>query len=120
MRMKIITKIFFTVILFFPCIARSQDTLSKSQKDSWAIHLGIGNMYGGNIGVLGERQILLKEKFRISPYAAIGVAEGGTDSISQKKYFWLGYTAGVNFEYGRNNRIIFGPHFIANNLLGNS
>lgn len=113
-------KIFITAILFFPLIVWSQETPTKGIKDGWAIHLGAGHMFGGNIGVLGERQILLKEKFRISPFAAVGVAEGGTDSISQKKYPWFGYTAGVNLEYGKKHRIIFGPHFVGNNLIGNS
>jgi|694.fasta_scaffold11422_7 hypothetical protein len=113
-------KIFITAILFFPFIVWSQDTLTKSVKDGLAIHLGAGIIYGGNLGVLVERQILLKGKFRISPFAAVGVAEGGTDSISKKNYYWFGYTAGVNLEYGKKHRIIFGPHFVGNNLIGNS
>lgn len=120
MTRKIITKIFIAAILFFPAITWGQDTPTKGVKDGWAIHVGTGNMYGGNAGVLGERQILLKEKFRISPYVGLGVAGGGTDSISQKKYYWLGYTAGLNLEFGKKHRIIFGPHFIGHNLIGNS
>lgn len=113
--MKKIILIFF----FLPHILSAQEE-KKSLKDGWAIHLGAGIMYGGNIGFLTERQILLSEKLRVSPFAAIGVAEGGTDSISRKKYYWFGYSTGANLEYGKKHRIILGPHFEGNNLIGNS
>lgn len=98
----------------------AQDKENKSVKEGLAIHLGAGIMYGGNIGLLIEKQILLNEKLRVSPFAAVGVAEGGTDSISNKKYYWFGYSAGANLEYGKKHRMIFGPHFVGNNFIGNS
>ena len=113
-------KIFATAILFLPFFVWSQETPAKSVKGGWAIHLGAGIMYGGNIGFLTEKQICLKEKLRVSPFMAVGVAEGGTDSISQKKYYWSGYAAGANLEYGKKHRIILGPHFEGNYLIGNS
>ena len=97
----------------------AQKENDKSTNDGWAIHLGAGFIYGGNIGLLMEKQILLNEKFRISPFVSAGFAEGGTDSTS-KKYYWGGCAAGVTFEYGKKHRIIFGPHFIGNNVIGNS
>jgi hypothetical protein len=112
-------KIFITAILFFPLIVWSQETPTKSVKDGWAIHLGAGFMFGGNIGILGEKQIVLKEKFRISPFAASGLAEGGTDSKSHR-YNWFGMSTGVNMEYGKKHRVIFGPQFVLQELIGNS
>ena len=112
-------KIIF-IFLFLPILLTAQEENNKSTKGGWAIHLGAGIMFGGNIGFLMEKQILLNEKLRISPFASLGIAEGGTDSISNKKYYWFGYAAGANLEYGRKHRIIFGPHFIGNNLIGNS
>ncbi|MES2395996.1 MAG: hypothetical protein V4549_08340 [Bacteroidota bacterium] len=116
---KYLLKIFITAILFFPLIVGSQETPSKSVKDGWAIHLGAGFMFGGNIGILGEKQILLKEKLRISPFVASGIAEGGTDSTSHT-YYWFGMTTGVNMEYGKKHRVIFGPQFVLQEVIGNS
>lgn len=112
-------KILYLLILFFPLLILAQKEDDKSAKDGWAIHLGAGFMYGGNIGLLTEMQILLKEKLRVSPFCAAGFAEGGTDSTS-RKYYWFGYSAGVNMEYGKKHRVIFGPHFVGQNLIGNS
>lgn len=125
MTKKLITKtfllkIFIAVIFFSPLIVWSQETPTKSVKDGWAIHLGAGIMYGGNIGFLTERQIRLKERLRISPFLSSGVGEAGTDSITSKKYYWFGYATGFNLEYGNKHRVILGPHFEGNNLIGNS
>jgi hypothetical protein len=113
-------KIFFTAILFFPFIVWSQETPTKSVKDGWAIHLGAGIMYGGNLGLLTERQIHLTKKLRFSPFVSAGVGEAGTDSITSKKYYWFGYAAGANLEYGKKHRVILGPHFAGNSLIGSS
>jgi hypothetical protein len=110
---------FINAFLFVTNIVRSQDTLSKGVKDGWAIHIGAGVMYGGNIGFLTERQILLKENLRISPFGSFGFAIGGTDSIGGK-YNSFEYAAGANLEYGKKHRIILGPHFVGQNIIGNS
>lgn len=112
-------QVFFIVVFFLPLSVWSQDAPKKGVKDGWAIHLGAGFMYGGNIGVLGEKQMLLKEKLRISPFAAIGIAEGGTDSTSHT-YYWMGMTVGANMEYGKKHRVIFGPQFELQKVIGNS
>jgi len=110
----------FTIIIFFPFFVWCQEKSTKSIKDGFAIHLGAGIMYGGNIGFLIEKQIHLKEKVRVSPFLAFGFAEGAAESISNKKYYWFGISSGVNMEYGKKHRIIFGSHFEVNNLFGNS
>ena len=117
---NILLKVFINIIFLFPIIVWGQETPPKSVNYGWAIHLGAGIMYGGNIGLLIEKQIHLNEKFRVSPFVAVGVTDGGTDSISNKKYYWFSYSAGANLEYGKKHRIVFGPHFMGNNLLGNS
>lgn len=110
---------FIFMLLLIPNFISAQDKEPKNIKDGWAIHLGAGFMYGGNIGFLAEKQILLKNKLRISPFGSFGIAEGGTDSTGSK-YNWFGYAAGVNLEYGKTHRVIFGPHFTGENLIGNS
>lgn len=105
-----IIETFMTVILFFPNKVWSQEASPKSMGDGWAVHLGAGFMYGGNLGVLGEKQNLLKENFRISPYAAFGIAEGG----------WLGLTSGANMELGIKHRLILGPQIEIQKFFGKS
>lgn len=102
-----------------PAFLSAQEEQPKSTKAGWAVHLGAGYMYGGNIGVLVEKQIFINEKLRISPFGSLGFAEGGTDSLSNT-YYWFGYAAGANLEYGKKHRIIFGPHFIGENIIGKS
>lgn len=113
-------QIIIFILLLVPAFLSAQEEKPKSTKDGWAIHLGAGFMYAGNIGILIEKQIFLNEKLRVSPFGAVGVAEGGTDSISKIKYYWFGLAVGANLEYGKKHRIIFGPHFVGNNLIGNS
>ena len=112
-------KLLFVLILF-PFLLSAQEEKNKGIKDGWAIQIGAGIIYGGNIGFLTEKQISLKGKLRVSPLVSVGVAEGGTDSITSKKNYWLGYAAGANLEYGKKHRIILGTHFEGNNLFGNS
>ncbi|MBP7460452.1 MAG: hypothetical protein KBA26_04115 [Candidatus Delongbacteria bacterium] len=107
------------LFLFFPVLVRSQEGPSKIMEDGWAIQLGAGFIYGGNLGILGERQILLKENFRLSPCVSLGVAEGGKDSTSIR-YAWLGVSIGLMMEYGKKYRIIWGPQIVMNQELGNS
>lgn len=71
------------IFIFIPILLSAQEEENKSTKDGWAIHIGAGFMYGGNIGFLIEKQILFKEKFRISPFSSIGFTEGGTDTTEQ-------------------------------------
>ena len=92
----------------------------KREKDGWAIQIGGGIMYGGNIGLLTERQIFLKQKFRFTPFFSTGIGEAGTDSITSTRHYWLGYAAGLNLEYGIKHRIFIGPHFEGNSVLGRS
>lgn len=92
----------------------------KPQTGGWALHLGAGIMFGGNLGLQLENQILLRDQLRISPFVSFGAAEGGTDSVSSEKYYWLGYAAGANLEYGNRHRVFLGPHFEGNRLLGTS
>ncbi|MBI3509341.1 MAG: hypothetical protein HY064_01655 [Bacteroidetes bacterium] len=113
-------KIFITAILFFPLFVWSQEAPNKGVKAGWAMNIGAGVMFGGNLGIQIENQILLKEKLRLSPFVSAGVGEGGTDPITSKKYYWFGYAAGANLEYGKKHRIILGSHFVGNNLIENS
>ena len=106
-------KIIIIILLFLPGIIWSQEAPEKGTKDGWALHVGFGNYYGGNIGLTGERQILLKEKFRISPYLACGFSEAGEDSSFQQHY-WLGFATGANFVIGKKHRLLFGPQFVFN------
>ncbi len=112
----------FFIITFFlaETILYSQESIPKNVKDGWAIHFGAGNMYGGNIGFLTERQILIKGKFRLSPFVSFGIGEAGTDSISKLKHYWLGYATGTNFEYGNRHRIILGTNIEGNSQIRNS
>lgn len=111
--------IFFASILFFPCILMSQEMPSASKKDGWAVQLGAGFMYSGNIGILVERQFLLEKKLRVSPFISTGFSEGGEDP-QLKKYYWYGNAAGVNVELGGKHRLVLGPHLVFQNLIGNS
>ena len=95
----------------------AQTPLSKSTKDGWALQVGAGYYYGGNIGLLCERQILLKEKLRVTPFASVGFGEGGKDTLGQR-YDWLGLTTGAVMEYGKQHRIIFGPQLVMSQSLG--
>lgn len=100
-------------------VTRAQDDQLKSQRGGWAVHVGAGYIYGGSIGLLGERQILISDKFRISPSMASGVERLGTDSTGTK-YYYLGFTGGFNLEIGKKHRLIFGPHFTSQSQLNNN
>jgi hypothetical protein len=123
---KLITKnilrsIFFSSVLILPSSVWCQGTQhTKSIKDGWAILIGAGVMYGGNLGFLTERQIQIKKKFRFSPFISEGIGEAGTDSTTAKKYYWLGYASGFNLEYGNTHRVILGTHAECNNLIGHT
>ena len=104
----------FLLLLATGCFA--QEKPEKSTKFGPAIQLGAGHLYAGNIGLLGEWQIKLKDKIRFTPCLSGGIAEGGTDSTSHS-YYWLGFTAGANFEFGNKHRFICGPQYINNTLL---
>ena len=87
------SRIFITALLFFPLTLFCQEVPSADKKDGWAIQVGAGYLYSGNVGILAERQILLKNSFRVSPFASTGFAEGG-ESAQLKKYYWYGNSAG--------------------------
>ena len=107
-----------TLFAFFPTKLWSQDSAAYL-KGGWAIQLGAGYIYGGNIGITGENQILLKEKCRITPFVATGISEGGTDSTSSS-YLWYGAVTGANMELGKKHRFIFGPQFVFEQIIGSS
>lgn len=112
---------FIFILFLFPCALNAQEEKkAKSTKAGWAMNIGAGVMFGGNIGIQVENQIPLKGKFRFSPFVSAGIGEGGTDVTTSKKYYWFGYSAGANLEYGKKHRVISGPHFVGNNLIGNS
>lgn len=114
-------KRFIFILFFLPWALNAQEEKGpKSTKAGWAMSIGAGVMFGGNIGIQIENQILLKEKLRLSPFISVGGAEGGTDTITDIKYYWFGYAAGANLEYGKKHRVILGPHFEGNSLIGNS
>lgn len=99
--------------------AQSQNAPSKGNKYGWAIGMGAGYMYAGNIGVLFERQIKLKERWRLSPFASIGWAEGGTDSL-RNRYSYIGLASGSNLEFGKKHRAFIGSHAVVQRQLGHS
>ncbi len=112
-------KIFLFCLLLLPTIYFAQEETPKSVKSGWAIHAGAGNLYGGNIGILVENQLRSGENMRFSPLVAFGIAEGESDSLSNDN-LWLGYTLGINLEYGKMHRVIFGPQLVGNILSGKS
>ncbi len=61
------SRIFIATLLLFPLTLFCQEVPSAGKKDGWAIQLGAGYLYSGNIGILAERQILLKNNLRVSP-----------------------------------------------------
>lgn len=113
------SRIFIAALLLFPLTLFGQEVPSAGKKDGWAIQLGAGYLYSGNIGILAERQILLKNNLRVSPFASTGFSDGGEDP-QLKKYYWYGTSAGVNLEYGNKHRVVFGPSLVLQNLIGNS
>lgn len=112
-----IEKSIVILLLLFPCSFFGQESSPKSHNPGWALHLGAGHLYGGNLGLLAERQFLLKPKCRISPFVSNGVAEGGKDFKNQR-YFWYGVSTGCLMELGQKHRFIFGPHFVMQSLIG--
>lgn len=107
--------------LLFPLIIPGQEgKIPKSAGGGPVFSIGAGHMFGGNIGLRIENEILWKEKLRISLFISAGVAEGETDTITGNRFNWFGYALGANLEYGKKSRIIFGPHLVGNNLLGES
>lgn len=111
----------FFILCLLPLVLCGQEVKKpKGSRDGWALYAGAGVMFGGNIGLLAEHQMLLKNKLRISPFVSAGVAEGGTDPVTSKKYNWFGYAAGANLEYGQQHRVYLGTHAEGNSLKGNS
>ena len=92
---------------------------NKSEKDGWAIGLGAGYLYSGNIGLLVERQIILQGNWRLSPFASAGWAEGGTDLL-RNRYSYIGLAGGVNLEFGTKHRAFIGSHAVVQRQLGRS
>lgn len=107
------------LMLCVACDTWAQEAPVKSVKAGWALQLGSGILYGGNLGILAENQIKFSNHFRVSPFGSFGIADGGSTPDTDKRQYWFGYAAGVNLEYGKKHRIILGPHFMGNNYLGN-
>ena len=109
------------LLALIPLLSSAQEeSQPKSTKKGWAINAGAGIMFGGNIGLQGEYQILLKEKLRLTPFLSAGVSDAGWAPESNKRHYWFGYSAGTIFEYGKKHRIIAGPHYSGNNLIKSS
>lgn len=108
------------LMLCLACDTWAQEVPAKSVKPGWALQLGSGILYGGNLGILAENQVKLSSRFRISPFGSLGIADGGTAPNADKRQYWFGYAAGINLEYGKKHRIILGPHFMGNNYFGNA
>lgn len=106
------------ILLFLPPSLLGQNEDNKSTKAGWAIQLGTGTMYGG-LGTLVEKQILIKEKFRLTPYAGLGLSLGGKDTI-KADYYWLNCAIGANMEYGKTHRLIWGAQIINSNDIYNT
>jgi hypothetical protein len=98
------------MLMFFSGHLLAQEN-DKSQKGGYGIQLGVGPEYSGGIGILLEYENLLKENLRTTPLISVGTTIGGTDS-SASQFYWLNFRAGLNFEYGRIHRIIFGPQLV--------
>ena len=98
----------WALLLLLALESRAQEKSKKSNEAGLALHLGAGFVYGGNLGLLIENQFLLQEKFRLSPFASFGIAEGGKDP-GKRAYFWWGAVTGLHAEYGRKHRLFFGP-----------
>lgn len=113
------TSIVTIALLLISSHVQSQTATSKSKKDGWAIGMGAGYMYAGNMGVLFERQMKLKERWRLSPFASAGWAEGGTDSL-KNRYSYIGLASGINLEFGKKHRAFIGSHAVVQRQLGQS
>lgn len=100
------TVLFFS--LLFPFLAAGQEA-RKESNDGLAIQLGAGYAYGGNIGLSAEWQFFLIDRLHLTPFVSFGIAEGGTDSLSHR-YYWWGYASGANLEFGKKHRIMLGTH----------
>jgi hypothetical protein len=98
----------WALLLLLALESRAQEKSQKSNEAGLALHLGAGFVYGGNLGLLIENQFLFQEKFRLSPFASFGIAEGGKDP-GKMAYFWCGAVTGLHAEYGRKHRLFFGP-----------
>ena len=53
-------------MFFSPMMLFSQIHPMARKQDGWSIQLGAGYLYSGNVGILAERQILLKNKGRVN------------------------------------------------------
>lgn len=109
------------------CFLMFSATLSYAQVDSTgidepeadksggglAIHVGLGDLYGGSAGGTAEYQLIMNSKLRLTPFASIGKVStfGEETSISE-----TGYCYGANIEFGKVQRfftgISYGTHFI--------
>jgi len=114
---ELIHRLIILLLITSPLLTLGQEVSPKNMNPGWALHLGAGHLYGGNLGLLAERQFLLKPKCRISPFVSNGLAEGGKDFKNQR-YFWYGFSTGCLMELGQKHRIIFGPHFVMQTLVG--
>jgi hypothetical protein len=67
----------------------------KSEKAGLAIYTGIGSLFSG-AGVMVEYQISCTKKIKLDPFISIGSQAISTEVPGS----WLGYTSGINMEFG--------------------
>lgn len=97
----------YAILLIAVFTVASVSAGSDKSTGGFAAHLGFGSLYGGS-GASVEYQVLLSQRWRLSPFIAAGLTAPiyGGDRI-----YRFGYCVGVNAEYGRLHRFFFGPSF---------
>jgi hypothetical protein len=72
------------------------------------MHVGTGALYGGDgLGIAVEYQRPWGPNFRLSPFAATGIVGLSDEAPAQD----IGYSIGINAEYGTFQRVFAGPSY---------
>jgi hypothetical protein len=101
------------LLLIVTTVAASADR----NTGGFAVHMGMGSLYGGDGGAAVEYEVVLRPLLRLSPFVAAGTV-GMNDPEAPSTDF--GYCIGVNAEYGRFHRVFAGPSFGTQFLEWNS